>query len=219
MDLTNLLREASNELADTTTSLMGQIHSLMNSTVQADRDLTAINVEALHLQEQTQADPLTGVLNRHGLQQAGQARLAALRSSGGSVAVIFVDLDDFKQVNDRLGHAAGDEVLKHVGGVLGKVLGSSAIVARYGGDEFVAIVDGLGSQEAQQRIASLTYAVKVNAPQADDKDIDIGLSIGALWRPNVPAEATLDDFVQAADALMYRSKTTGKGSVSFDSPV
>lgn len=215
VDLPALLEEASGELADTTGFMVGQIHSMMSNAVQADHDLTAMTLETVQLHEQVREDPLTGLLNRAALDQAGGELLDRLRCQGGALAAVFVDVDDFKTVNDRFGHARGDELLQQLAQRMRQVLGAEAVIARYGGDEFVALLGGVERRAARETLDALLASVAVRPFECDGESIVVSLSVGAVWQPRVGPDQALDDVVRRADELMYRSKTGGKASLTF----
>lgn len=210
-----LVQAVAVEVADTATDMVRQVHGLLTSAAQMDRELAAINVEAVQLAEQTQEDPLTGALNRNGLEMIGGALLDSLRQSQQSVAVMFMDIDDFKSINDAFGHAKGDEVVTHVADVLRSQLGVSAMVARYGGDEFVALLGGLTAEEAAAAAERLLSAVADAPPVSNAKPVIPALSIGLLWRKTIPAVG-IEELISQTDALMYQAKMSGKNRVCKD---
>jgi diguanylate cyclase (GGDEF)-like protein/PAS domain S-box-containing protein len=158
-----------------------------------------------HLQLQARTDPLTGLLNRSELYDRFEALLDG-RSSGaragdaGSLGVLYGDLDLFKEVNDRFGHAAGDELLVQVAKVLRDSVREVDLVARFGGDEFVVVCPDLESPEALTRImARASRAVS----ELDARGIPVRMSLGAaLATPGLGA----DEVVRLADEAMYRAK-------------
>jgi diguanylate cyclase (GGDEF)-like protein/PAS domain S-box-containing protein len=170
-------------------------------------------LERLH--HQAFHDDLTGLPNRALLEDRVTQALARLRRSGGLAAVVFLDLDDFKQVNDGLGHAAGDQLLQRIGARIREAVREQDTPARLGGDEFAVLLEDLAGEDealdAAQRICRavaqpLTVAGRRIAPAA---------SVGvACARPT----DSHDDLLRNADVAMYAAKQQGKARVSmFDS--
>ncbi len=153
-------------------------------------------------------DGLTGLPNRAHFMDLLRASLARLDRSGGSVAVMFSDLDGFKAVNDGLGHEAGDELLIEVGRRMQTCVRDTDVVARFGGDEFVMLLDGIDDLTVAQRVADRVMWAVERPVQLSSGDGNVGASIGIAIASSssVDAEALLAD----ADAAMYRAKQLGK---------
>ena len=150
---------------------------------------------------------MTGVLNRHGLTVAGSQELDRIRREGQSVTVVFADMDNFKEINDRYGHECGDEALKQVSEMLQSAFGPSAVIARYGGDEFVAILGGLtGCLQARALAMGFLESVKDETLDAGGEKIGASMSIGGIWCGRLPESMELATLVGAADELMYQAK-------------
>ncbi|CAA9504521.1 MAG: diguanylate cyclase/phosphodiesterase (GGDEF & EAL domains) with PAS/PAC sensor(s) [uncultured Solirubrobacteraceae bacterium] len=152
-------------------------------------------------------DGLTGLANRHALQAALSAATDSARRRGTGLALLYVDLDDFKRINDSLGHAAGDELLGQVAGRLRELVRPGDVLARQGGDEFLILLDDLGRDAealaggvAARLIAALRKPFKLAGAQAQ-----VGASVGVSLLPRDAADATT--LLQHADAAMYRAKS------------
>ena len=141
-------------------------------------------------------DPLTGVANFRWFEEEVQREMYSSRRYGGPLSLAYLDLDDFKRVNDERGHAAGDEVLRTVADTLRTQLRPTDLVARLGGDEFVVLLphtDRTGAAEAMERVqADLTASG------------GIGFSVGVIQLDR--AVGSIDDLVGRADELMYEAK-------------
>lgn len=149
-------------------------------------------------------DMLTGCLNRAMVMAELERRLAAERAG---LAVVFVDLDGFKPINDRLGHAAGDRLLRTVADSLQQAVRSGDLVGRLGGDEFVVLCPGVASREHALELGErIADAVHIDAPIAGER-VAIRGSIGVAWTASAGTGA--EALVAAADAAMYRSKRAG----------
>ncbi|HWM64059.1 MAG TPA: diguanylate cyclase [Solirubrobacterales bacterium] len=158
-------------------------------------------------------DPLTGLFNRTALEQ----RLAELdgRSSGGegrrSYALLLCDLDHFKRVNDRLGHAAGDAVLREVAATMRAALRAGDSIYRIGGEEIVVVLPGAGQEDAVGVGERLRQAVRDCRPAG----MEVTLSIGVAVSPGGPLDT--DDLIGRADAALYAAKADGRDRVMVSS--
>ena len=151
-------------------------------------------------------DPLTGLPNRGLFQERMQQALASADRHGDIVGVVYADLDDFKPVNDTLGHAMGDEVLKIVSARLKSCMRESDTVARVGGDEFVALFPRLGCADDLANIAA-SIAGCIDVPiQLNGHQITVTASVGLAVYDE--GEAT-DELINRADHAMYRAKQEG----------
>jgi diguanylate cyclase (GGDEF)-like protein len=155
-------------------------------------------------------DSLSGLPNRAAFGARLETTLARKELGSGKQAVMFVDLDDFKDVNDTLGHAAGDELLCVVGGRLSDAIRPGDLVARLGGDEFAILLDGLPDQDlayavAQRVVSSLAEPVKIG-----EHSVNVGASVGLAMRQ---PHSTVDGLMREADVAMYTAKGKGKNRV------
>jgi diguanylate cyclase (GGDEF)-like protein len=150
-------------------------------------------------------DPLTGLPNRKRFMERLDASIREAAESGAQLAVLFVDLDRFKQINDQFGHAIGDAVLVAVSRRLQHVLRSGDVVARLGGDEFIVLVKGLQASDAVLTIAAKIKRALDEALVIHEQAMVIGASIGISQYPQdgLDAEALLS----SADAAMYAAKS------------
>ena len=153
-------------------------------------------------------DPLTGLANRRRFVERAEAALSG-RKKTGTIAALFLDLDDFKTVNDSLGHAAGDEMLRVVAARIGAGLRTTDLAARLGGDEFgILLFDvpdvGAATATAQRLLDVLQAPVTIG-----DSEVEVGASIGVAI--DAPDMARVDDLLGNADVAMYQAKALGKG--------
>lgn len=159
------------------------------------------------LTERAVRDPLTGLANRILLEERLRGSLARDGRSGGSTAVLFLDLDGFKAVNDRHGHAAGDAVLKIVADRLAAVVRPSDTVARLGGDEFVVLLEGVAEEILDPLVARLQLAVGASVALDQVRpglSVDVRVSVGVAMSRSGEADAA--SLLAAADSRMYAAK-------------
>jgi diguanylate cyclase (GGDEF)-like protein/PAS domain S-box-containing protein len=157
-------------------------------------------------------DSLTGLANRRFAEITLKARLEELQRYGWNFSVIFIDIDNFKEVNDQFGHGVGDEVLKTVAKTLQNSVRSFDVVSRWGGEEYVAVIANVDAEKlvsmsnrcralVQQSAAAVSPAVHVT--------ISLGATIARL-------DDTEESLINRADALMYKSKAAGKNCVTME---
>lgn len=157
--------------------------------------------------EMATQDSLTGLLNQRAFYEAGQAEAQRAARYAHPMAIVFLDLDDFKVVNDTRGHEAGDQALVAVGEALRKALRSTDTVARLGGDEFAVLMHEIDEKSAVQAARKIAEAVE----SALEGYPPVTASIGVVWyeRPR----GDFKPMLQAADSQMYEVKHGGKGKL------
>jgi diguanylate cyclase (GGDEF)-like protein/PAS domain S-box-containing protein len=171
-------------------------------------DVTERNALERQLTHQAFHDSLTGLPNRALVLDRIQHALNRARSNGSNVAVLFIDLDDFKTVNDSLGHAAGDELLIAVGERLQAAIRTSDTTARLGGDEFAILLEDVGdTNEAVEAAQHVLDAIGVPLP-LQGQAVIVRASIGIALADH---GETVGELVRNADAAMYTAKASGKG--------
>lgn len=157
-------------------------------------------------------DPLTGLPNRRALKDRLPEAIARAKRSGQAVAVLFMDLDGFKAINDRLGHQRGDTLLQQFAERVSTCIRRSDTLARLAGDEFVVLLEGMADPDTDPISVARKILDKASQPFDLDEGVQghIGASIGiAVYRRGDPEDADL--LLQAADERMYRAKAEGKG--------
>ncbi len=193
-------------------------HDAPSHYVAQVHDITAARAAQAKLQHQALHDPLTGLANRDLLMDRLAHALARSTRSGQQTLVMFCDLDHFKEVNDSLGHEAGDLVLVTVADRLQAAVRPGDTVARLGGDEFVVVAEGVGGAEPQRALAERVKTVLEQPVQVAGRTVRTGASIGlAVGGP----DADVRSLLRAADAAMYRAKARGRGryELAHETPV
>ncbi len=155
-------------------------------------------------------DPLTGLPNRAALDQRLGALTHAALERPVTVSVVMVDLDHFKAVNDRFGHAVGDAVLARIGGLLIQGTRAGDLVARYGGEEFVVLLDRIGGGRAEAFAERLRVAVADHPWRQLHADLAVTVSLGVAGDGAGRAPRAV---VRAADEALYRAKAQGRNRV------
>ena len=193
---------------------VGQLATSLNA-MQEDVVAAIAELKLSHekLKHQATHDGLTGLPNRHLLIDRVEHAAARSRRSGERVALLFIDLDNFKTINDLHGHAAGDVVLCEVAERMRATVRESDTVARLGGDEFVVLLDGVDEDELIGRVAQKLID-QVRLPiRFDDAVLSVGASVGISRFVGDGTSAA--HFIDRADAAMYRAKQAGGSSYRF----
>lgn len=156
-------------------------------------------------------DPLTGVLNGRAFYAAARRELARARRGGRALTIAYTDLDNFKFVNDRYGHAGGDALLCRVADVLTSNVRTTDLVARLGGDEFAVLLPEADAEGALALLARIRDCVLT---VVSDKQAPVTLTVGAVTFRRPPAD--LEEGLRRADALLYEAKGAGKDCIRHE---
>ena len=158
-------------------------------------------------------DNVTGLYNRSFFADSVEHALAQAERHARGVALLFIDVDRFKLINDTLGHAAGDRSLRAIGERISASVRDSDIVARLGGDEFVALIENLGTPAALHQLAEKIIAAVAQPLQLENGELVLSVSIGvAVWPTDGRDAPTL---MRNADTALYRAKNQGRNRFSF----
>ena len=171
------------------------------------RDLTERAQRERTLQQIAFKDDLTGILNRRGLHERADVGRPAARRSRDGFGLLIIDIDGFKELNDSHGHVAGDAVLKTVASRLASSLRADDAVARWGGDEFVVLLNGVVHPDDLATAAAKLHDVLRRPHTIDGHRLDVKVSIGAALRPVHGMD--FDTVLAAADKALYRAKSAG----------
>jgi diguanylate cyclase (GGDEF)-like protein len=165
------------------------------------------------IQRLARNDALTGLPNRRCFCDELERRIAAVGATGGQVAILFIDLDRFKSVNDAHGHAFGDRLLQAVTDRLENVCQSDEILARMSADEFAILSDTLSDRERPARLARRVLAALERTFRIDDRTVDISASVGIGLSDG--GSTTVQTILQRADIALFRAKSSGRNSFAF----
>jgi diguanylate cyclase (GGDEF)-like protein len=188
---------------------MGAFEAVVLSLGLADRALT-MRRDRDSVRVLADRDALTNLLNRRAWTEAASKMMADTANTNQPVALLFLDLDHFKTLNDRQGHAAGDRALVAVSEVLSHELRPSDLLGRYGGEEFVAMLHGTNQEQATQVATRLCRRVHRLEIPVDQKDLLLSVSIGLAMRS---LGDTLESLIERADQAMYYVKLNGRNHV------
>ena len=184
------------QVPETTIVALEQAARLIASTIERAR---------LHasLEQLAARDALTGLVNRRVFEETLVREIARSKRTREPLSLVVVDVDHFKRVNDEHGHHVGDEVLRHVGEALGGSVRASDLVARFGGEEFVALLPGCGPADAYNVAENLRAAVAADGPP-----VPVTASAGVASYPTQATDGT--SLFEAADAALYQAKREGR---------
>jgi diguanylate cyclase len=208
--LTGVVREMVTEsravqsLVQQTQARLQEEHS--KATGLSDR-VVKLEDEMRRLSDEVSTDQLTQIANRRGLMQAFEIEKARLERNGGHLSIGLLDIDNFKRLNDELGHSAGDEALKTLASIVSKTLRPTDRVARYGGEEFVVLLPETPADEGEQILTRLQRSLTGGLFMHKNKQVFVTFSAGVTgYRMTERIEVSLE----RADQALYEAKRTGK---------
>jgi diguanylate cyclase len=169
--------------------------------------VTELEDEMKRLSDEVSTDQLTQIANRRGLMQAFEIERARLERNGGSLSIGLLDIDNFKRLNDELGHNAGDEALKSLAAIVSKTLRPTDRVARYGGEEFVVLLPETPADEGEQVLTRLQRSLTGGLFMHKEKQIFVTFSAGVT---GYRLAERIEDSLERADQALYEAKRTGK---------
>ena len=212
-ELSHLLEDIMQDTRVIQTSALRSHEELVGTRKQvqeAEAKIRKLEQELAQVSELVHQDQLTGALNRHGLDEAFEREATRADRSHTPVCVALLDIDNFKRLNDTMGHQAGDQALVHLSQVIKEALRPSDAVARYGGEEFIIVLPGIGLEEATATVERLQRELTKKFFLHENDRVLITFSAGvALRAPQEPQE----DVIGRADKAMYQAKKTGKNRV------
>lgn len=170
---------------------------------------TRRNIElADELERLARTDVLSGLLNRRGFTELSESAIANATRAGRSCVLIMADIDDFKAVNDRHGHAAGDAVIRNVGRTFGRVVRQGEYAARIGGEEFAVLLPDADVAEGVVLGNRILEQVRATGSRVQEAEVRVTVSVGVAASHGEPC--TLDQLLNSADTALYRAKTGGR---------
>ena len=212
-ELTDVIAEvmrATRAVQESTARSRDELKELRGRVDDANSQISRLQLELEQTSEQIRHDPLTGVLNRKGLDEALARETALARRRGTSLCLGLLDIDNFKQINDTHGHQTGDEALQHLAEVVRENLRPQDSVARYGGEEFVVLLPDTVLDSAIATLVRLQRALTKRFFLAQQQKLLITFSAGVseLKGSEEPEQA-----IDRADKAMYIAKRSGKNRV------
>ena len=178
--------------------------------------LERINSLKAKLQQEAIHDSLTGLFNRRHLDEILPIELARSKRANGSLTILMLDIDHFKNINDTHGHQVGDAVLQSVGNTLKTNVRAGDIVCRYGGEEFILVFPGMQALDGRARAEKIRTMIGSQTISAKDQLIGVTISIGgSVYSKDGNSD---DELISMADLALYRAKEKGRNCVEFAEP-
>lgn len=163
------------------------------------------------LLEKALFDPLTGLRNRHHLEDTLHTQMTQAMRNGEPLSCMMIDIDHFKSINDRFGHEAGDQVIKNVATIVQRAAHDGGLAFRFGGEEFLVLLPGAGEAEAHacaQKIYNGVHALSLRYGLTEIGPVDVSIGIASY-----PEHAQSDNLLRAADVALYRAKELGRSRI------
>jgi diguanylate cyclase len=181
---------------------------------EAERNIEAMTSELEQVKALVQQDPLTGTLNRRGIDDAFRREAARCDRNGTRLCVALIDLDDFKRINDTYGHPVGDRALRHVADIARDTLRPTDRIGRFGGEEFLFLLPDIGATECVAVLDRIKRSLCARALVEAGVAIKIAFSGGVVERVG---QETLNDLIARADGALYEAKRAGKNRITLAS--
>lgn len=201
---------ATRTIQDRTRSLRHELQENRDRATAAERRIAELERELSATSEMVRLDQLTGALNRRGLEEVFGKEIARAQRHGSPLCVGVLDIDNFKKLNDSLGHDAGDAALVHLVATVRETVRPQDTVARYGGEEFVVLLPDTELEEARQVLVRVQRELTRKFFLHQNQKILITFSAGVT---QLPPDETREQAIKRADELMYQAKNTGKNKV------
>lgn len=163
------------------------------------------------LLEKALFDPLTGLRNRHHLEDTLHTQMTQAIRNGEPLSCMMIDIDHFKSINDRFGHEAGDQVIKSVSSIVKRAVRENGLAFRFGGEEFLILLPGVNEEVAftfANEIFDAVHALTVRSGLTEIGPVDVSIGIASY-----PQHAESDNLLRAADVALYRAKELGRSRI------
>ncbi|MBG0818635.1 diguanylate cyclase [Planomonospora sp. ID82291] len=194
------------------TALNDQRRELQETNDRLHEQVATIEALRANLAEQAVRDTLTGLHNRRFLMESLQRQLRLAIPEGSPLSVALLDIDHFKQINDRYGHGAGDQVLSRFAKLVSGRIRQGDVVARYGGEEFVIVLPGATGEQALERVDALRAWVAAGRMPAAGRTLTVTFSAGVA---SLTGKQSPEELLHAADEALYEAKRAGRNQVKL----
>jgi diguanylate cyclase len=187
-----------------------ELNAMRARVAEAEKEVERLQEELASASDMVRLDPLTGVLNRKGMDEAFETEVARMLRHGGHLCLALLDIDNFKKLNDSLGHAAGDAALVHLARVVQEAIRPEDTLARYGGEEFVVILPNTSIDDAVNAMVRVQRELTKRFFLHNNEKVLITFSCGVAQLADGEVATTA---LERADGAMYLAKRAGKNRV------
>jgi diguanylate cyclase len=212
-DFAALLDEARGDTVaqgERTLRLRQKVVEAQDALQDAKRRIAQLESKLEEMSELAREDPLTHSMNRRGMMEALCREMRRSRRHGSPLSIAMIDIDNFKQLNDRLGHSAGDGALVHLVGIIRNTLRQMDVIARFGGEEFLLLLPSTGLDDAVSAVSRIQRELTKSIFLYEHQRVLVTFSAGAAL---VGEEDSEDSLIRRADAALYQAKRQGKNRV------
>ena len=213
---TNTAYQRNLRLRETREQLRGSEHTVHIANLALQKQLNEIHALQSQLSEQANRDPLTSLYNRRYLDSTLERELARCKREGQPLSLMLIDIDHFKKINDTYGHQAGDEVLKHLAGMLSTQARSADVVCRFGGEEFLLLLPNMPLNHALERAEQWRADFAATTVAFGEFRMQVTLSFGIATYPGHGTSPT--ELIRCADYALYRAKKQGRNRIVVFGP-
>lgn len=213
LEINEILENLMNDTNAMQTDIVRSRDALLEQRVHVDRsqlEIQKLQQELVKLSDTVRTDQLTGVLNRRGLDEALKVEIARAQRSENQLSVAFIDIDNFKTMNDTFGHDVGDRALQHLAKLMQETVRPTDVVSRMGGEEFVVLLPDTNIEEAVITVTRLQRALTKTLFMQNNQKLLITFSAGVSLMKTGESEASV---IGRADQAMYLAKKSGKNRV------
>lgn len=216
IDTSDLPVSVAAALIDVTRTMIDRTRGAEERLRDMGNELATLQKDLADARECAERDPLTGLPNRRALENALAKAVATAQATEIALSLAYCDIDHFKQLNDVHGHAIGDRVLRHVADCLSDGLGDDVVVSRFGGEEFVVVLEGIPLAEASTRVDAIRERLASRTLRSRTNDKPIGTISFSAGVTSLRAGETGEELLDRADKALYKAKRSGRNRVEVD---
>ena len=216
IDMTGLPANAASALIEVTRSMIERTRAAEERLRAMGEELSVLQQDLTEARACAERDPLTGLPNRRALEAALAHAVTGARNLNAALSLAFCDVDHFKQINDRHGHALGDRVLRMIADCLSDGAGDNVFVGRQGGEEFVMLFEGVGAEDAAIRVDAIRARLASRTLRSRTDDQPIGTVTFSAGVAMLAEDEGGDGLMRRADNALYRAKRSGRNRVEID---